>query len=140
MSSVLSALLSLLSHPTLVAITTTVSIVLFVTSVAGIPWLVSRLPADYFKRGDPLLHSVRQPSLRVALRIAKNILGVVLLAAGLAMLVLPGQGVLTLIVALVLIDFPGKRELERRLVSRPRVLRTLNRLRRRSGREPLVID
>ena len=73
----------------------------------------------------------------MSVRLAKNGLGVVLLAAGIAMLVLPGQGLLTLVVALILLDFPGKRRLQRRIVYAPRVLAALNALRRRAGREPL---
>jgi hypothetical protein len=50
------------------------------------------------------------------------------------MLLLPGQGVLTLVVALLLLDLPGKRRLKRRILSMPRVLRVLNAWRRRAGR------
>jgi hypothetical protein len=50
---------------------------------------------------------------------------------------IPGQGVLTMIVGLTLLDFPGKRGLECRLIGRPRILRTINRLRARFGRPPL---
>jgi hypothetical protein len=52
------------------------------------------------------------------------------------MLVLPGQGVLTLCVSLFLLDFPGKRRLERRILGYPPVLHALNRLRTRAGQPP----
>ena len=39
-----------------------------------------------------------------------------------------------------MLDFPGKRRLERRLIGRPRILRSINRLRARFNRPPLVMD
>ena len=79
----------------------------------------------------------RHPVLRISLLVLKNAAGVLLAIAGLAMLVLPGQGVLTLIVALLLLDIPGKQKFEAKLLSRPRLLRMLNRLRTRYGRPTL---
>jgi hypothetical protein len=75
-------------------------------------------------------------------RIGKNLAGAILMLLGLAMALpgVPGQGVLTMIIGLTLLDFPGKRELERRLVRRPAVLRRLNDLRRRFHRPPLELD
>ncbi|MFO8032450.1 MAG: PGPGW domain-containing protein [Desulfohalobiaceae bacterium] len=64
----------------------------------------------------------------------KNLLGIVLVLAGLAMLVLPGQGLLSIILGLALTNFPGKFKLQRRLVGYPSVLNSLNWLRRRFGR------
>jgi hypothetical protein len=69
--------------------------------------------------------------------VGKNLLGAVLIVAGLLMLVVPGQGLLTIAVGLALTDFPGKFRLERWIVKRPSVWRTINWLRRRAGREPL---
>ena len=71
--------------------------------------------------------------------IGKNVLGAVLMIAGVAMLVLPGQGLLTMVLGFLLIDFPGKYRLERWLVARPMVHRPLNWIRRRAGREPLKV-
>jgi hypothetical protein len=69
--------------------------------------------------------------------VAKNLLGILLALAGLVMLVVPGQGLLTLVAGLMLVDFPGKYRLERWLATRPPVWRSINWLRRRAGREPL---
>ena len=140
MSRWVTLLFELAAHPTVIALTTIASIVLFAGSVAGVPWFVARLPVDYFKRDDAHPSAIARPGLRVAFHVGKNVLGGLLLLLGIAMLVLPGQGILTIVVALVLLDFPGKRGLERRVVSRPRVLSALNALRRRAGREPLVLD
>jgi hypothetical protein len=131
-----------LTSPVVLTVSSTISIVLFVASLLGIPWLIARLPADYFsERPDrSSLLSADDPKLRVVLRIAKNALGVVLAIAGVAMLVLPGQGVITLIVAIVLLDIPGKRRVLARVVRRPRMAQVLNRIRERAGQPPLEFD
>ncbi len=63
--------------------------------------------------------------------------GGVLAVAGLAMLVLPGQGLLTLALAVLLLDLPGKQKLEARILRSPRLFKLINRLRQRCGRPPL---
>ena len=74
------------------------------------------------------------------LRILKNVAGAIALTAGFLMLLTPGQGVLTILVGVILCDFPGKRTLERKLIARPLVLSTINRIRRRHKRPPIVLE
>lgn len=117
------------------------STLIFVGSLIAIPWVVVRLPADYFD------HRRRQaarpqPDARLAYHVylvLKNCAGMVFLIAGIGMLVLPGQGLLTILIGLSLINFPGKYRLERYLVSRPFILRSLNWLRRRAGVPPFEV-
>jgi hypothetical protein len=118
------------------------SLVAFVATVIAVPLLIVRIPADYFahrrrlrKEGPP-----RHLVVRWAFLMGKNLLGYVLIAAGIAMLVLPGQGVLTMLLGFILVDLPGKYRFERWLVARPPVLRSINRLRQRAGSAPLVLD
>ena len=66
------------------------------------------------------------------------ILGLLLVAAGLAMLFLPGQGLLTVLIGVCVMDFPGKRGLLQRLVRGPKVQGALNWIRRKRGKEPFV--
>ena len=66
----------------------------------------------------------------------KNLLGALLVVLGLVMLVTPGQGLLTLLAGLLLMNFPGKYRLECWVVLRPGVLRALNWLRGRGGQPP----
>lgn len=121
------------------------SLLVFVGSLFAVPWIVARLPADYFSErsgregGDAVKIFAGQQVARWVFLFAKNILGLVLLLAGLAMLVLPGQGLLTLFVSLMLLDFPGKRRLERAIVSRPAILKSINWLRGRYRRPPLEL-
>ena len=114
---------------------------LALASVAVATALVLSLPPTYFLDG-PTPGGWRERSLvvRWAVRVLKNVLGAFLVVAGTLMLFTPGQGVLTILLGLLLLDLPGKRTLERKLVSLPRVHRALNRLRARIGRPPLVLE
>jgi Putative transmembrane protein (PGPGW) len=116
------------------------SLVMLVGSILVLPFLVARLPEDYFRDPQPYVGRLRQlhPLGHMALLVLKNLVGWVLVLAGIAMLLLPGQGVLTILVGLVLCDFPGKRALERGLAGRPAVLGALNWMRRRAGQGPLL--
>ena len=70
-------------------------------------------------------------------RITKNLVGVLLVLVGLAMLVLPGQGILTILIGISLLEFPGKHRLELAIVKRSSIRRAIDRIRQRSGTEPL---
>jgi hypothetical protein len=74
----------------------------------------------------------------LALLLLKNCCGGFLFLAGLAMLVLPGQGLLTMLMGLMLIDFPKKHRLKRRVVAWPPLFRVLNKLREKRGLSPFV--
>ena len=117
------------------------SIVGFIGSVIAIPWILVRLPQDYFCERHPRTWMKdHHPILRLIALGVKNVVGWLLLLGGIAMLVLPGQGLLTILIGVSLMDFPGKRAIERKLVSRPLVLQAINRIRRRFDRPPLLID
>lgn len=129
------------ANETLMGLAAAGSLLLLVFSVALLPFVVSLIPADYFAakhRGVSRLRRLH-PATHAVLMVVKNLVGILFFIAGLAMLILPGQGLLTLIVALILIDFPGKYRLERRLLRYPRVVRGINWLRRHAGAEPLVL-
>ena len=116
------------------------SLTLFVVSLAVIPWLVTKIPADYFHEESRRLDLSDERSLAIQLLVVfKNLLGCVLIVLGLVMLVLPGQGILTIVIGLFLMNFPGKYKLERSLVSRPKVLSSLNWIRAKADKPPLII-
>jgi hypothetical protein len=117
------------------------SLVTLVATLIGVPWFFCRIRPDHFTREDrPSLPFVRAGSwLQPIAHVLRNVLGVVLICLGLAMLLLPGQGLLTVLIGLICVDFPGKRRFERWLVSRPAVARGINRLRRRAGQPPLEV-
>lgn len=124
--------------PRMLWLMSTASVVMFVASLVLIPWAIRHLPADYFTRRDTLVPELNQPPVRaIFIKLARNLLGALLLVAGVLMLFLPGQGLLTIFVSLFLIDFPKKRRLQQRIIVSPPVFGAINRLRQRAGREPL---
>jgi hypothetical protein len=126
------------AHPAITTAAFTASVAMFLGGVLIVPWLIVRLPADFFLRHDrprPQKHPVVH-ALGVA---ARNLVGWPLLALGVAMLVLPGQGLLTILVAVALVDFPGKRRVELALVREKHLHRGIDWLRQRAGVPPLVI-
>lgn len=127
------------AHEALLAWMFGLSLGSLVLTVLLLPVMVAALPADYFTATRSELRHARTP-LRWLLRIGKNLLGVVFVLAGIAMLVLPGQGLLTILIGLLLLDFPGKRALERRLVARPGLRAFLDRMRAKRGKPPLLVD
>ena len=130
------------AHETAIMWIAGASIVAFIATLIAVPLLVVQIPSDYFAHGKrPRKRwANRHPVVRGALLAGKNLLGYLLLVAGIAMLVLPGQGLLTMLLGFILVDLPGKYRFERWLVARPLVLKTINLLRRRAGRDPLVLD
>jgi hypothetical protein len=118
-----------------------VSAASFVIALVTVRVFVVRIPPDYFvvDRREAAPAADRHAIRRALPRLGKNLLGCTLIAAGLAMLVLPGQGVLTILVGVMLLDFPGKLRLGRWMVARRPVHQSINWLRRRAGRAPLVL-
>jgi len=114
------------------------SLVGFVGTLIGVPWVVARLPHDYFNQPHRAVWrlSLEAPWYALLLGAVKNVLGVLLVLLGIIMLITPGQGLLTLLVGLLLMNFPGKYQLERWLVCRPGVMKALDWLRKRKGQPP----
>ena len=119
------------------------SVVTFVLSIIATVIVLVKLPDTSFKAEHGREFWVEHhPVLRWGGLILKNVLGVLLVLFGVLMSLpgVPGQGVLTILMGVMLMDFPGKRRLELKLVSRPKVLRTVNRIRARFDRPPLLLD
>jgi putative transmembrane protein PGPGW len=114
-------------------------IALLVFSVWAVRHFLLTIPADYFTHEHQPLERWRDlhPVLRRILILGKNALGAMLVVAGIVMLFTPGQGVLSILLGVSLLDFPGKRAIERRIVQRPSVLRLVNAMRARANRPEL---
>ncbi|MBX3332798.1 MAG: hypothetical protein KF876_01665 [Nitrospira sp.] len=119
---------------------TALSIIFFVGSLIAIPFILVRLPTDFFDTRVPRRWMVNHhPVLRLFGHIAKNVVGAIFLFAGFLMLFLPGQGILTMLIGVTMLDFPGKRRLEARMIGQPAVLNTINSMRQKFGKPPLTI-
>lgn len=108
-----------------------------------VAWFLVAIRPDYFVAGTRGLSRRITPALARGLYLAgKNLLGGLLVVVGLLLSLpgVPGQGLLTIFVGILLLDIPGKRRIELAIVRRPSVLRNINRLRRRFGRAPLEVD
>jgi hypothetical protein len=117
--------------------------VTFVVTTAIVGFIIVKLPEDYFHpSNERQLWIGQHAALRWAGIILKNILGVVLVACGVLMALpgVPGPGLLTVLLGIMLLDFPGKRALELKLVRRPQVHRAIDRIRERFNKPPLLLD
>jgi hypothetical protein len=119
------------------------SIFILIISVFMMVLIISFLPEDYFKSENRnLISSVqnsRYPLLKLLVLITKNFFGVLLLLSGILMLVLPGQGILTIITGLVFMDYPGKYKFERKLLRQKGVINSINWIRSRLSKPSLKV-
>jgi hypothetical protein len=119
---------------------TAVSVIGFIGSLIAIPLILVRLPADYFDTRTPR-HWMKDhhPVLRLVGLVVKNVVGIMFVLVGIAMLFLPGQGLLTMLIGISLVDFPRKRELEAKMVGQPTLLGVINSMRHKFGKPPLTL-
>lgn len=119
-------------------------VVTVVISNVAVCVLLVRMPARYFchDHGHESSWNDRHAILRWSVLIAKNLTGVVLVLGGLVLAIpgVPGPGLLLVLLGITLVNFPGKRRMERWLVGLPGVLPTINRLRGVFGRPSLVVE
>ena len=139
MNSINALILWFSDHPGVLISLGASSILIFIISILGISWFVAQIPEDYFllSKRKPSKWQERKPILRLVLLFGKNIIGFFLIIGGLLMLVLPGQGLLTIVTGLLLINYPGKYKLEQKLVTIPSVFRALNWIRVKANKPPL---
>ena len=142
-----------------VLVTTTASIAYFIV----ISYIITQLDTRYFLRnhlvskhldhkniitkktsGDNTNESSALRTINsgvtFVVNLVKIIFGICLLVCGLAMLVLPGQGLITMLIGLSLIPFPGKHKLEQKLLERKSVRSSLNWIRIKAKKEPFIFD
>jgi hypothetical protein len=111
----------------------------FVATLMIMVVLIVRMPDDYFLHPREAPWAKSRPVLRVLLVIVRNLLGAALLLLGLVMLATPGQGVLSILVGISLLDVPGKRRLELAIIRREPVRKSMNWIREKAGRPPLQL-
>lgn len=117
-------------------------VVTFVVATGVVSFVVVKLPATYFHPDhDREVLKDKHPTIRWAGIIGMNLAGVILIVLGVVMSLpgVPGPGLVTILFGVMLVDFPGKRRLEVKLVSQPRVLKAINDLRKRFGRQPMKL-
>jgi len=139
MDALLAQVEAVLTKEVLIGLTVA-SVVFFVGTLIVIPYILVRLPPNYFderhpRRWMPAYH----PAVRLGGLIFKNAVGALFLAIGVALLFLPGQGILTILIGVSLLDFPGKRYIERKIIGQPTVLKAINAMRAKCDKPPLTV-
>ncbi len=117
----------------------TLSFIIFIFSLLTIKWLVALIPSDYFIKKNNSEFRSNYPIFWLVSIIIKNLIGYILIFGGIMMLVLPGQGLFTIFVGLMLSNYPGKFYIERKFIAIPSVLRAINWLRKKSNTPPIKI-
>ena len=117
----------------------TLSFVIFIFSLLTIKWLVALIPSDYFIQKNNSEFRSNYPIFWLASIIIKNLIGYTLIIGGILMLVLPGQGLFTIFIGLMLSNYPGKFYIERKFIAIPSVLKTINWLRKKSNTPSIKI-
>lgn len=118
-------------------------IVSFVISLLAVGLVMVKIPADYFSPNyEPKFLPGKPWVIRWSAVIIKNLVGIVLIVVGILLSLpgVPGQGILTILLGLIMLDIPGKRPLEARIIKRPSVLSAVNGLRARWDKPPLVLE
>lgn len=117
-----------------------ISLFIFLFSLLTIKWLVALIPEDYFINRKASKMRSSNPVLWYIVLIIKNVVGYSLVLGGIMMLVLPGQGVFTIIIGLMLSNYPGKYSIERKFIAIPSILKSINWLRQKSNKPPLNLS
>ena len=116
-----------------------VSVASFIISVLFCTLVFAYLPSNYFLPNRQVSR-IEHPILRIVFKCLKNLFAVILVIIGIIQIPLPGQGVLTILIGIIISDIPGKRKLERRIISSPVVLTAANTIRSRFKRPLLILD
>ena len=119
---------------------TIVIVVLYLATIALVPWMITRLPPDYFSKEERenYLFKDYSPFLRSVFMILKNIIGGILVLAGISMLFLPGQGLLTIVAGIFFLNFPYKYKIEKWIIAQPVVFKIFNTIREKAHKAPFT--
>ncbi len=112
------------------------SLVTFLGSLIAVPWIINNMDADYFKNHWVQRAEKRRTHVVVATLIlaGRSSIGALLFIAGVAMLFLPGQGVLTMLIGICVMEFPGKQRLLKKIIAQKKVQQGLNWIRQKGGK------
>ena len=116
-----------------------ISLFVFLFSLLSIKWLVSLIPEDYFINKKDSKIKTSNIFIWYIVLIFKNLIGYSLILGGIMMLVLPGQGLFTIIIGLMMSNYPGKYSIEKKFIAIPTILKSINWLRNKSNKPPIRV-
>jgi purine-cytosine permease-like protein len=133
---IIQLLLNFITDEKVIIILTSVSMISLVLSIFIIPYVIVNIPENYFisKR------RVRKKGIiYLFTRIIKNLFGLVLGLIGFIMIFTPGQGLLFLFIGFMMLNFPGKYNLEKKLIKNKKIYNSINRIRKKYNKPPLKL-
>lgn len=110
-----------------------ITVITFVFSLVWVVYMIRKIPADYFIHKDKKAFTQKPSMISWVLYGIRNVFGIILILLGIIMLFTPGQGLLTIVMGLSIMNFPGKRQLEIRLLRMKSISRSLNWIRQKKG-------
>lgn len=114
------------------------SLITFILSLLLLPYIVRKIPSDYFLKLSNEQPRVKDYDIKsLFILLSRNIFGILLLFSGVAMLFLPGQGLITIFISLLLLDFPGKKRFVTYLTGKKNVQNSINWIRKKSKKKPI---
>ena len=119
-----------------IALIVTASALIFVVSLIFTPFLVSKIPHDYFTNAKYHQLEIKHFG-HLIIVVLRSVFGFLLILLGLVMLFTPGQGILAIIVGLFLMEFPGKKRLEHKIIENEITFKSLNWMREKFKKPPL---
>lgn len=114
------------------------SLLTFLISLVCIPVLIAMLPRDYFHPARPPWSLFSSPAAQLIVLCLRNVIGFLLFCAGVAMLFLPGQGIITIIIGIAVMRFPYKRAILLKATRSQSVRKSLDWIRRKMKKEPFL--
>lgn len=127
------------SYKTLILWLSSVSLFIFLFSLVSMRWLAGLIPSDYFINKEESSFKKKNFFLWWLVLLIKNTIGYSLIIGGIMMLVLPGQGLFTIIIGLMLSNYPGKYYIEKRFIEIPAIFKSINWLRAKSNKAPIIL-
>ncbi len=116
-----------------------ISVTSLVASLISCVAVIAYLPSDYFIIKKQMIR-IKRPILRVCFIFLKNLIAMIFIIVGIIQIPLPGQGVLTILIGIIISDIPGKRLWERRIIQIPAVFKAANLIRLHLKRSPFVLE
>lgn len=118
-----------------------ISVLIFIFSIVGLRLFIIAIPSDYFIN-KKRVSALRDNSilLWVFYKIFKNIIGYIFIAIGLLALILPGQGILMILIGLMMSDYPKKFDLEKKIIKINTVRKGVNWIRIKSNVEKIKLN
>ena len=126
-----------ISKDTLLWVSTISGVALLVLAIV-IPWLIVKMPEDYFSNPQRYNWLDRKPArIRIPIRILKNVLAIALVILGAIMFLTPASGLFPILLGVALADVPGKSKLQRWILGKKTIRKSMNWLRRKFHRKPV---